>query len=70
MNSSSKDYEELELITVKLPRKDYEILKKVIEREIAYDWFVGSMKSLWVWGVAGGLLTIFMLYKEIIGIFK
>ena len=67
---TEKDYEDIELVTVKLPRKDYENLKRVLEREAAYDWLSRSLKSFWVWTVAGGVLAFVTLYDHIIGIFK
>ena len=57
------DYKLDELIIVKLPRKDYLILKDVIKREEAYDWFQSGIKSWWIWVVAGGLLTLITLYE-------
>lgn len=67
---SEDDYKELELIDVKLPRKDYETLKRVIEREDAYDWLSSKVKSFWVWTVAGGILTFIAIYKDVLGMFK
>jgi len=70
MTEAPKDYEEMELVTVKLPRKDYETLKKVLEREAAYDWFIFSLKSHWIWIISAGVLTLWMLYDNITGVVK
>lgn len=67
---SEDDYKEIEIIDVKLPRKDYETLKRVLEREDAYHWLTSKMKSFWVWTVAGGVLTFIAIYKDALGIFK
>lgn len=67
---TESDYKDLELVEVKLPRKDLEILREMLEREAAYSWFTKKLKSYWIWGVAGGVLTVALLYHEIVGIFK
>jgi len=61
---TEQDYRDEEIIVVKLPRKDYLILKDVIKREEAYSWFSAWIKSWWVWAVAGGILTLVALYDD------
>lgn len=67
MNNPNKDDE---IIEVKLPRKDYETLRDILARENAYTWFKSTMRSWWVWSVAGGILSIFMFFDTIRGLFK
>lgn len=58
-------YKEEELVNIKLPRKEYEILKTMIKREEASQWFVNYMKSSWVWIVGGGILSVILLWDRI-----
>lgn len=62
---SDDDFKDDELITIKLPRKDYEMLKTMIKREEASQWFINSLKHSWVWVVGGGILTLFLLWDRI-----
>lgn len=59
------DFKKDELINIKLPRSQYEILKVIIQREEAYNWLTGNLKSSWLWIVGGGILTIWLLYDKI-----
>lgn len=59
------DFKEDELINIKLPRKQYEILKIMIEREQAYDRLTSMLKSSWIWIVGGGMLTLVLLWDRI-----
>lgn len=63
MNDYQKDDE---IITVRLPRSEYETLRRVLKREGAYTWFVNSLKSTWVWVVAGGVLSVVSFWDRII----
>lgn len=47
-----------EIITVNIPRKDYKILREMIDRERTYSWVKNYLRSLWVWGFVGGLLAL------------
>lgn len=59
-----------EVIDVRLPRKDYETLREVIERENAYTWFKSTMRSWWVWAIAGGAISLITLGDSLKGVFK
>lgn len=62
------DYSEDELIDVELPRAEYKILKDVIQREEAYNWFYKWITGNWIFIVGGGILTLILLYEKLIGI--
>lgn len=62
---SDDDFKDEELISIKLPRSQYEMLKKMIKREEANEWFVNSLKNSWIWIVGGGILTLIMLWDRI-----
>ena len=53
-----------EIIDVRLPRSEYDRLRKVLERERTYDWVGTKLKSNFIWVVASGVLTFIYLYKE------
>jgi hypothetical protein len=61
---SEDDFKEDELIDIRLPRKQYETLKLMIEREQAYNWFINTIKNNWLWVVGGGVLSIWLLYDK------
>lgn len=65
------DFKDDELINIKLPRKQYEMLKDIIAREEAYNWFTSALRSSWLWIVGGGILTLILLYDRLhIGVIK
>lgn len=68
MIEDDHDYKNDELVNVKLPRGDLEIIRNVIKREKAYNWFTGAMKSTSIWIVAGGVVTLFVLWDKIIAL--
>jgi hypothetical protein len=71
MTENTEDFKDDELIVIKLPRKKYEILNNMIEREQAYNWFTSALKSSWLWIVGGGILSIILLYDRFhIGVIK
>jgi len=54
-----------ELINIKLPRSQYNLLQKILLREQAYTWFGGLISHSWIWVVAGGLFAVWGLYDKI-----
>lgn len=63
---TEEDYKQDELVTVKLPRSDLEIIRNVIEREKAYNWITKTLKSTSVWVVAGGVLACIALWDKLL----
>lgn len=61
------DYKDDEVITVNMPRKDYKILRDMIERERTYSWIKNYLRSLWVWAFAGGIVVMLTLGDRISG---
>lgn len=53
------------LVTVKLPRKDYELMRKMIEREEAFTWLSSMIRASLIWVIAGGVLSVFLLWDQI-----
>lgn len=65
------DFKDEELISIKLPRKQYKRLVMMLEREEAYDKLTNMLKSSWIWVVGGGILTLFLLWDRLhIGVIK
>lgn len=53
------DTKEDEIIDVKMPRKDYKVLREIVEREKTFNWVVNWVRSGWVLIVASaGLLVV------------
>lgn len=59
------DYKQDEVINVKLPRSQYEILREVIRREEAYNYWANRLKSTWIFIAGGGILTLWLLWDRI-----
>jgi len=60
-----EDFKDDELIDVQLPRSQYKILKEVIQREEAYNWFYRMIVTNWIFIVAGGVLTVLLLFEKL-----
>ena len=56
------DYDQYDLIDVKLPRKDLQRLEQMIKREESMDWLINWIRNGLVFVVGGGLLLIFGLW--------
>lgn len=67
---TQEDYKADEVIDVRLPRKDYETLREMLERENAYTWFKSTARSWWVWTVAGGVITLITFWDSIKAVLK
>jgi len=63
------DFEDDELIIVQLPRKDYELMRSMIEREKVWSWLGNAFRASAVWVIAGGLLSVILLWDRIHGFF-
>lgn len=58
-----------EFVIVKLPKEDYQLLKDMIKERSAYNYLTAKLKSWWVWGVVGGLVTVLTFWDSIKPIF-
>lgn len=67
---SDKLNEQDELVDIRLPRAEAEVLRTMIKREETYNNITAMFKSSWIWVIAGGLLTVFTLWDKIILILK
>ena len=64
-NKPSDDNARDEVINIRLPRADYEILRKMIDERIASSWFENWVRGHWVWVIGGGILTIILLWDKV-----
>ncbi|PSH64646.1 hypothetical protein CU103_12235 [Phyllobacterium sophorae] len=64
------DNKQDEIIEVKIPRKDYETLRDMIEREQSYTYITAYLKSFWLWAVIGGILTVWSFWDKLAGLIK
>lgn len=58
------DFRDDELIDVKLPRKDYEMLREMIKKQEAMSWLGRYLKNVGL-VAAGGFLTLWALWDKI-----
>lgn len=65
MNDDNKDYDQYDLIDVKLPRKDLQRLEQMIKREESMDWLINWIRNGLVFVIGGGLLVMFALWDWI-----
>jgi hypothetical protein len=59
MNEDNNDYDQYDLIDVKLPRKDLQLLEQMIKREESVDWLINWIRNGLVFVIGGSLLLIF-----------
>lgn len=55
-----------EIVDIRLPRAEAEILRQMIKREETYTNITAMFKSSWVWVIAGGALTVITLWDKIV----
>lgn len=65
MNDDNNDYDQYDLIDVKLPRKDLKRLEQMIKREESMDWLINWIRNGLVFVIGGGLLVMFALWDWI-----
>lgn len=70
MVEAPKDYEQDEIVTVKLSRKEFEIVRKIIAREQAAGWFDTWIKNHWVWIIGGGIVSLMYIGDHIKSLFQ
>lgn len=63
--TEDKDYDQYELLDVKLPRKDLQRLEQMIKREESVDWFINWIRNGVIFVVGSGLLLMFGLWDWI-----
>ena len=71
--ANNNDYRDDELIDIRLPRNEYQVLKEMLKREEALGWFKSWIRTWWVWIGIGGIISIITLFeklKSINGIIK
>jgi hypothetical protein len=68
---SDEDFEEDELITIKLPRAQYLILKEILKEREAFKTYTGKIKASWIWVIGGSIVGFIALWDKIhLGFFK
>ena len=61
----SEDFKDDELIEVKLPRSDYEILRIMLKEREAKNWIIAKLSSWWVFALGSGALVLYTLWERI-----
>jgi hypothetical protein len=59
-----QDFKNEELINIKLPRSQYDILKKMLREREAYTTLSTQVKNSWIWIVGSGVLAFMLLYDR------
>ena len=62
MNEDNNDYDQYDLIDVKLPRKDLQLLEQMIKREESVDWLINWIRNGLVFVIGGSLLLFFGIF--------
>ena len=65
MNDKEEDFVKDEIISVRLPRSKYEVLRKIIEREESWNWFQRWIINNWIFIFGSGVLSLILLYDQI-----
>lgn len=60
-----KDNYEDQVINVKMPRKDYETMRRLIRERQTMDNVTAILKNTWVWVVVSGVLGCLALWNQI-----
>jgi hypothetical protein len=58
-----------EIVNVRLPRSEYEILRTLIQERETYRNVITTFKTHWIWAVGGGFLTLYTFWDKIHVIF-
>ncbi len=62
---SSRESDEDEIVVVELPKSSIKILKEVVRREEAYNWFHNKIKNWWILTVAAGVIIFITLIEKV-----
>lgn len=63
-----EDFKDDELIDVRLPRKDYEMLREMIKKQEALTWIGRYFRNV-VFVAIGGILAFYALWDKIAQLF-
>lgn len=68
MTDNSND----EIIDVRLPRADYELLRTILKEREAKNWLTAKISSWWIFGLGSGCLVLYALWEKIslLGVIK
>lgn len=69
MAGQDSDTNDDEIINVQLPRKDYKVLREILEREKTWSWLARWMKSGFLWTVVGSMLILMAFWEQIKKVF-
>ena len=59
-----------EIVDVRLPLREYRALREILEREQAYSWLKRTIRSWWVFAIAGGVITLLTFWDKLTQIVK
>jgi hypothetical protein len=53
-----------EIINIRLPRSDYELLRLILKEREAKNWLTAKVSSWWIFGLGAGCLVLWKLWTE------
>ena len=62
--------EEDEIIAVRIPRHEYEVLRRMIQREESFTFLYAWVRSWFVWTIIGGVIALLTFWDKLIGVVK
>jgi uncharacterized membrane protein len=65
IEEEEKMFEEDTVIVVKMPRKDYAVMKQLIKERQTMNSITAAIKSSAIWVVVGGVLTCWYLWDKV-----
>lgn len=65
MTEKDSDTNGDEIINVQLPRKDYKVLREILEREKTWTWLARWMKSGLLWVIVGSIIILMNFWEQI-----
>jgi hypothetical protein len=68
--TEDRDTDNYEIIDVRLPRKDYQLLQQVLEREKTWSWIARWMKSGFLWTVVTVIMMLMTFWEQIKRVFN
>jgi hypothetical protein len=65
MIKHDSDTNDDEIVNVQLPRKDYKVLRDILEREKTWSWIARWMKSGLLWAIVGSMIILMNFWEQI-----
>ena len=64
-DQQTEDNKSDEIISVRLPRKDYDVMRQMIRERETMNNITAVLKNTWVWVVVTGAVALFTLWDTV-----